>query len=93
MRDSPDERSGQAMWPKKTKYKHMKSFALNISLDDLFKSLSKLSRQEKREIHSFLESKLSKDEVNDPIETYRLSEKTLPKDWVSEKENTGWKEL
>jgi hypothetical protein len=71
----------------------MKSFTLNISFDDLFESLSKLSRQEKREIHSFLESELSKDEVNGPIETHRLSETAFSKDWLSKKENTGWKEL
>lgn len=71
----------------------MTTLALNISLEDLKKSLSKLSSQEKKEIHSFLESELSKDKVNEPVETYRLSEKTLAKDWLSREEEEAWKDL
>ncbi|MFN3997244.1 hypothetical protein [Algoriphagus sp.] len=71
----------------------MTTLALNISLEVLLKSLSKLSNQEKKEIHSFLESELLKDEVNEPIETYRLSEKTLAKDWLSKEEEEAWKSL
>lgn len=71
----------------------MTTLALNISLKDLLKSLSKLSNQEKKEIYSFLESELSKDEVSEPVETYRLSEKTLAKDWLSKEEEAAWKDL
>jgi hypothetical protein len=71
----------------------MKTLALNISVEDLLESLSKLSNQEKKEIHSFLESELLKDEVNEPFETYRLSEKTLSKDWLSREEEEAWKDL
>lgn len=71
----------------------MKTLALNISLEDLLKSLSKLPRHEKKAIHSFLESELSKEEVNEPVETYLLSEKTLAKDWLKKQENEAWKDL
>lgn len=71
----------------------MTTLALNISLEDLIKSLSKLSRQEKIEIHSFLESELSNDKESEPIETYKLSELTLAKDWLSEVEEKAWKDL
>jgi hypothetical protein len=71
----------------------MKTLALSISLEDLLKSLSKLSHFEKKAIHTFLESELSKEEVNESIETYLLSEKTLAKDWLKKQEDEAWKDL
>jgi hypothetical protein len=62
----------------------MTTLALNTSLENLLKSLSKLS---------FFESELSKDEVNEPSETYRLSEKTLSKDWMTKEEEEAWKDF
>ncbi|MBA4301998.1 hypothetical protein SAMN03080617_03416 [Algoriphagus alkaliphilus] len=71
----------------------MKTLALNISYEDLLESLKKLSRKDKKKIHSFLESELSKHEVNEPTETYLLSEESLLKDWLSQEEEQAWKDL
>ena len=71
----------------------MKILALNISLGDLLKSLSKLSRFEKKDIYAFLESELSKEVVNESVETYLLTEKTLAKDWLKKQEDEAWKDL
>lgn len=71
----------------------MKTLALNISFEELLKSLSKLSRQEKKTIHSYLESELSKEEVNESFETYLHSEKSLANDWLKNEENEAWKNL
>ena len=71
----------------------MKTLALNISYEDLIESLKRLSRKDKKTIHSFLESELSKDEANESSETYFLSEKSLLKDWLSKEEEEAWKDL
>jgi hypothetical protein len=71
----------------------MKTLALNISYEDLLESLKKLSRKDKKKIHSFLEAELSKHEVNEPTETYLVSEKSLLKDWLSHTEEQAWKDL
>lgn len=71
----------------------MKTLALTISMDELFESLKKLSRKDKKAIHSFLESELSKDELSEPDIIYLISEKSLEKDWQKEEENQAWKDL
>jgi hypothetical protein len=71
----------------------MKTLALNISVEDLLETLRKLSNKDKKVIYSFLEAEILKDEVNEPSQVYLLSEKSLEKDWLNEKEDEAWKNL
>ncbi len=71
----------------------MKSLALRISMEDLLESLKKLSREDKKVVHLFLESELINDEVHESKDPYLVSEKSLRKDWLTEEENEAWKDL
>ena len=71
----------------------MKTLALNISLEDLFDSLRRLSNKDKKAIYSFLEAEILKEEVNEPNQVFLISEKSLEKDWLTEEENQAWKNL
>jgi hypothetical protein len=71
----------------------MKTLALNISLEDLFDSLRRLSNKDKKAIYSFLEAEILKEKVKERDQVYLISEKSLEKDWPTEEENQAWKNL